>query len=106
VLFRSEDGDFDRKVHVVEDVDAQIPRLLALNPDVIAITGDHSTPAVLKSHSWHPVPVMLVSAFSRTGGPAEFGETACSRGTLGRFPAKELMPLLVAHALRFGKFGA
>jgi 2,3-bisphosphoglycerate-independent phosphoglycerate mutase len=101
-----EDGDFDRKVHAIEEVDTQIPRLLALNPDVFAITGDHSTPAVLKSHSWHPVPVLLFSAYARAGGPADFGETSGSRGTLGRFPAKELMPLLVAHSLRFGKFGA
>jgi 2,3-bisphosphoglycerate-independent phosphoglycerate mutase len=101
-----EDGDFDRKVHVIEDVDANIPRLLALNPDVVVVTGDHSTPAVLKAHSWHPVPVLLYSRFARAGGSTEFGETACSHGTLGRFPAKELMPLLVAHALRFGKFGA
>lgn len=101
-----EDGDFDRKVHVIEDVDSQLPRILALRPDVLAITGDHSTPAILKSHSWHPVPVMLVSRYVRPGGGGEFGETACARGTLGRFPAKELMPLLAAHALRFGKFGA
>lgn len=101
-----EDGDFDRKVHVIEEVDAHLPRLVALNPDVLAITGDHSTPAVLKSHSWHPVPVLLYSRFARSGGSTEFGETACSRGALGRFPAKELMPLLVSHALRFTKFGA
>lgn len=101
-----EDGDFDRKVHVIEEVDSQIPRLLALKPDVVAITGDHSTPAVLKSHSWHPVPLLLYSVSSREGGVAEFGETVCSKGPLGRFPSKELMPLLVAHALRFGKFGA
>jgi 2,3-bisphosphoglycerate-independent phosphoglycerate mutase len=101
-----EDGDFNRKVQVIEEVDKQIPRLVSLKPDVIAITGDHSTPAVLKSHSWHPVPVMLASTFARSAGPAEFGEGACSRGSLGRFPAKELMPLMAAHAIRFGKFGA
>lgn len=101
-----EDGDFDRKVHVIEDVDSQIPRILALSPDVLAISGDHSTPAVLKSHSWHPVPVLLASEYARSIGQAAFGESACATGTLGRFPAKELMPMLLAHALRFGKFGA
>ncbi len=101
-----EDGDFDRKVHVIEDVDGQIPRLVALNPDVIAITGDHSTPAVLKSHSWHPVPVLLYSKYVRSGASSEFGETQCARGTLGRFLAKELMPQMIANALRFTKFGA
>lgn len=101
-----EDGNFDAKVHVIEDVDQQFERLLKLNPDVIAVSGDHSTPAVLKSHSWHPVPTLLYSRFVRSGEEREYGERACGRGILGRFPAKELMPLMVANARRLTKFGA
>ncbi len=101
-----EDGDFERKVHVIEEVDAQLPRLLALKPDVIIVTGDHSTPAVLKSHSWHPVPVLLAASFVRPDNIAEYGERACARGSLGRFPAKDLMPLALANAQRLTKFGA
>jgi len=101
-----EDGDFARKAHVIEDFDAQLPRLLALKPDVVIITGDHSTPAVLKSHSWHPVPVLLFSQFVREDGIAEFGERACARGSLGRFPAKDILPIALANAQRLTKFGA
>jgi 2,3-bisphosphoglycerate-independent phosphoglycerate mutase len=101
-----EDGDFARKVQVIEQVDALIPRLLALNPDVVIVTGDHSTPALLKSHSWHPVPVLLYSKFVRADGIAEFGERACARGSLGRLRAQELMPLALANAQRLTKFGA
>lgn len=101
-----EDGDFARKVHVIEEVDAQIPRLLALNPDVVIVTGDHSTPALLKAHSWHPVPVLLYSKLVRADGIAEFGERACARGSLGRLHAQELMPIALANAQRLTKFGA
>lgn len=101
-----EDGDFARKVHVIEEVDAQIPRLLALHPDVVIVTADHSTPALLKSHSWHPVPVLLYSKFVRADGIAEFGERACARGSLGRLRAQELMPIALANAQRLTKFGA
>ncbi len=101
-----EDGDFARKAHVIEDFDAQLPRLLALKPDVVIITGDHSTPAVLKSHSWHPVPVLLYSLFCRPDNIAEFGERACARGSLGRFPSKDIMPMALANAQRLNKFGA
>lgn len=101
-----EDGNFDGKVHIIEEVDAQIPRLMALNPDVVIVGGDHSTPALLKSHSWHPVPVLLYSKFCREDGIAEYGERACARGSLGRFPAKDLMPMAVANAMRLTKFGA
>ncbi len=101
-----EDGDFARKTQVIEAVDAQIPRLMALQPDVVIIGGDHSTPALLKSHSWHPVPVMLYSKFVRADGIAEYGERACARGSLGRLPAKALMPLALANAQRLTKFGA
>jgi len=102
-----EDGDFDRKVKLIEEVDQKIPRVLDLGPDVIVITGDHSTPAGLKSHSWHPVPVLLHSRYCRPDGVVRFGERDCIRGGLGpRFPATDLMPLALANALRLKKFGA
>jgi 2,3-bisphosphoglycerate-independent phosphoglycerate mutase len=101
-----EDGDFARKVHVIEEVDALIPRLLALKPDVVIVSGDHSTPALLKAHSWHPVPTLLYSRFVRADGIAEFGECACARGSLGRLRAQELMPIALSNAQRLAKFGA
>jgi 2,3-bisphosphoglycerate-independent phosphoglycerate mutase len=87
-------------------VDAQIPRLMALNPDVVIISGDHSTPSVLQSHSWHPVPTILYARYCRADNIAEFGEGACARGSLGRLPAKDLMQIAVANALRMTKYGA
>jgi 2,3-bisphosphoglycerate-independent phosphoglycerate mutase len=101
-----EDGDFDRKVRVIEEVDASLPGLTGLNPDVIVVTGDHSTPALLKGHSWHPVPLLLSSSSCRPDGMGEFSEKACVSGGLGRFPATEIMPLAMAHALKLNKFGA
>ncbi|MEZ4864875.1 MAG: 2,3-bisphosphoglycerate-independent phosphoglycerate mutase [Caldilineaceae bacterium] len=102
-----EDGDFARKVALIEAVDTQIPRLLALDPDVVMVTGDHSTPAVLRAHSWHPVPVLLWSPYCRPDEVKHFGERPCIAGALGpRFPAAELMPLALANALRLEKFGA
>ncbi|MFZ3150328.1 MAG: 2,3-bisphosphoglycerate-independent phosphoglycerate mutase [Anaerolineaceae bacterium] len=102
-----EDGNFDAKVHVIEEVDALLPRVLALNPDVLIVTGDHSTPAKLRSHSWHPVPVMLYSPDCRPDGITSFGERACAAGSLGsRFEATDLMPYALAHAGRLEKFGA
>ena len=101
-----ERGDFDGKVRAIESVDALIPRLLALNPDVIIAGGDHSTPAVMQAHSWHPVPTLLFSEHVRADGIAEFGERACSRGSLGIFPAKYLMRLVLANAGRVAKYGA
>jgi 2,3-bisphosphoglycerate-independent phosphoglycerate mutase len=102
-----EDGDFQRKVNLIETVDKKIPRILDLGPDVILITGDHSTPAVLKSHSRHPVPVLLHSNRCRRDDVDRFGERACISGGLGpRFPATDLMPLAMANALRLKKFGA
>jgi 2,3-bisphosphoglycerate-independent phosphoglycerate mutase len=101
-----EDGDFARKAHVIEELDAQLPRLMALKPDVVIVGGDHSTPALLKSHSWHPVPVMIYSKFVRADGIAEYGERACTRGSLGHLPSKDLMPIALANAQRLTKFGA
>ena len=101
-----ENGDFKGKVRAIEAVDAQIPRLMSLDPDVVIIGGDHSTPSVLKSHSWHPVPVLLYSSHARCNGIKEFGEQACARGSLGVLPAKDIMPIALAHAGRVAKYGA
>jgi 2,3-bisphosphoglycerate-independent phosphoglycerate mutase len=102
-----EDGDFERKAQVIEHVDeAVVPAILALDPDVIIVTGDHSTPAALKSHSWHPVPTLLWSRFCCWDGVGEFGERACGRGSLGVFPAADEMQLALGHALRLNKYGA
>jgi 2,3-bisphosphoglycerate-independent phosphoglycerate mutase len=88
-------------------VDATIPRITGLNPDVILVTGDHSTPSRMKSHSWHPVPVLLWSRLARKDRVETFGERACLAGALGpHIPARELMPLAIAHAGRLEKFGA
>jgi len=102
-----EDGDFARKVSVIEHVDeAVIPAIASLEPDVFIVTGDHSTPALLKSHSWHPVPTLLRSKYCRPDEVRTFGERACTHGGLGVFPATDLMPLAMANALRLTKFGA
>jgi 2,3-bisphosphoglycerate-independent phosphoglycerate mutase len=101
-----ENGDFTGKVRVIEEVDAQIARLMALKPDVVIVGGDHSTPSVLKSHSWHPVPVLLYSKYARGNGITEFGEQACTHGSLGILPAKAIMPIALAHAGRLAKYGA
>jgi 2,3-bisphosphoglycerate-independent phosphoglycerate mutase len=101
-----EDGNFPAKVQMIERLDAELPKIRALKPDVFIVTGDHSTPSKLKSHSWHPVPTVLVSPSCRTDSVTEFGENACLRGGLGQFQAKHLMLLALAHAGRLGKFGA
>jgi 2,3-bisphosphoglycerate-independent phosphoglycerate mutase len=101
-----EDGDFDRKVKIIEQVDGSLPQLLSLKPDVIVVTGDHSTPALLKGHSWHPVPILLYSKWCRPDRVGEFSEPACASGGLGRFPATQVMLLAMANALKLTKFGA
>jgi 2,3-bisphosphoglycerate-independent phosphoglycerate mutase len=102
-----EDGDFDRKVGLIEETDALIPRILRLRPDVMIVTGDHSTPSAIKYHSWHPVPVLLWSGCCRADGVEVFGERACMTGGLGpRMPATDLMPLALANAGWLKKFGA
>lgn len=102
-----EDGAFAKKVQVIEEVDALIPRVEALNPDVLVVTGDHSTPAVLKAHSWHPVPVLLASRYARRNAWVEkFGESDCARGALGFIKSTDILPLMLAHGLRLQKFGA
>ena len=103
---RGEDGDFDAKVKVIEEVDSLIPLVTELNPDVLVVTGDHSTPAALASHSWHPLPVILSSATCRPDRVERFGERECIYGGLGMMPMVHLMGLALAHAGRLEKFGA
>jgi 2,3-bisphosphoglycerate-independent phosphoglycerate mutase len=101
-----EDGNFAAKVKRIEELDAALPCITALKPTVLIVTGDHSTPSRLKSHSWHPVPAVLASDVCRTDACQKFGETECLRGGLGLFEAKYLMPLALANAGRMGKYGA
>lgn len=101
-----ESGDFKGKVKAIEEFDSLLPDLLALQPDVVIIGGDHSSPAILKSHSWHPVPLLLYSKFVREDGINEFGERACSKGSLGIIPATHVMPIALANAGRVSKYGA
>lgn len=104
---RGEDGDFEGKRAAIEEVDRALPTLLALNPDVLAITGDHSTPSQMRSHSWHPVPLLIrAPATARVDGSTRFGESACASGGLGTIRAADIMPLLLAHAGRLEKYGA
>jgi 2,3-bisphosphoglycerate-independent phosphoglycerate mutase len=99
-------GDFDGKVRAIEEVDGYIPRLLSLDPDVLIVCSDHSSPAILKAHSWHPVPLIIHSPYVQMNDAAEFGESACRRGSLGLIPATQVMPIALAHALRLSKYGA
>ena len=104
---KGEDGDFSGKVSVIESVDQALPKLLALNPNVLVITGDHSTPAKMRSHSWHPVPFLLSAPqLALPDVQTKFGERACAQGGLGTFHATECLPLALAHAGRLSKFGA
>jgi 2,3-bisphosphoglycerate-independent phosphoglycerate mutase len=101
-----EDGDFDRKVEAIEEVDALIPRMLEAGVEVLAITGDHSTPAQMAAHSWHPVPVLLWGGTAAADGLPGFDEVNCRQGSLGRFEAKHLLAQLLAAAGRLAKYGA
>jgi len=101
-----EDGNFDARVKKMEEFDALVPKFAALDPTVLIVTGDHSTPAYLKSHSWHTVPTLIVSDCCRTDACQAFSETETLRGGLGQFEAKYLMSLALANAGRLGKFGA
>jgi 2,3-bisphosphoglycerate-independent phosphoglycerate mutase len=101
-----ENGDFFGKVRAIEEVDSYIPGLMALKPDVVIVSGDHSSPSVLKSHSWHPVPTLLYSKYVRPDGITKFGERACLGGSLGILPAKHIMPIALANAGRITKYGA
>jgi 2,3-bisphosphoglycerate-independent phosphoglycerate mutase len=101
-----EDGDFDAKVAALERLDAFIPEIEALHPDVFVVSGDHATPSVLAAHGWQPVPVIVRSAYSGADPVTSFTERACVGGTLGLMPAQHLMPIVLANALRLTKFGA
>jgi 2,3-bisphosphoglycerate-independent phosphoglycerate mutase len=101
-----EDGNFPAKVEMIERLDAEIPKVRALKPDVLIVTGDHSTPSRLRSHSWHPVPVVLCADSCRPDHVTEFGESQCLRGGLGQLQAMYLLPLAMAHAGRLSKYGA
>ncbi len=101
-----EDGNFEGKVKVLEETDHYLPMLTGLNPDVLVVTGDHSTPALIGGHSWHPVPFMLYSRYTRHDATAHFTEMDCTRGSLGRFPLRYGLTMALAHARRLKKFGA
>jgi len=101
-----EDGNFSAKQKAIEDLDAALPILLKKRPDVLAVTGDHSTPCAMKGHSWHPQPLLLQSAISGSDKLDRFTETGANHGSLGIFPAKFLIRLMQANAKMFDKFGA
>src|SRR5262249_46454389 len=101
-----EDGNFAAKAAAIEAVDRALPALLALKPDVICVTGDHSTPVLVKGHSWHPVPVMITGAWACADGLARFHERHARTGSIGTVRSMDLMPLLLANAARLDKFGA
>ncbi len=101
-----EDGDWEAKSQAIEEVDAGLPQLLELGPAAIAVTGDHSTPAALRQHSWHPVPLLIAGEQALPDRVESFGERACSGGGLGHMPARAVLPTLLATAGRLVKFGA
>ena len=101
-----EDGDLRTKVKAIEEIDRIVPSILKLRPDALVVTGDHSTPALLRSHSWHPNPVLLYSRYIRPDGIRQFTERSCGKGQLGRFSAVNLLPLMLANGLKLKKFGA
>jgi 2,3-bisphosphoglycerate-independent phosphoglycerate mutase len=103
---RGEDGNFDGKVAVIEEVDRFIPQLLSLKPDVLVVTGDHASPAKLAGHSWHPLPVLLYADTCLIDPVKKFDEVSCIGGILGKMRAVDLMPQALAHARRLNKFGA
>ena len=93
------------KVKTLEVLDAHIPRILELEPDVLMVAGDHSTPAIMASHSWHPVPFMLHSRLTLGEGIEGFNERACAQGSIGRIPAETIMLLALSHAGKLSKYG-
>ncbi|MCB4791006.1 MAG: 2,3-bisphosphoglycerate-independent phosphoglycerate mutase [Elusimicrobia bacterium] len=101
-----EDGDFSRKVKAIEEADASIKTLVELNPSVVVVTGDHSTPAVWHGHSWHPVPLMISAKFCRKDNSKSFNEKECITGGLGRISAQSIMALALANAGKLNKYGA
>ena len=103
---RGEDGDFDAKAAAIEALDRRLPALLELGPDVLVVTGDHSTPSLLRQHSWHPVPCLFWGGCVLPDTVQSFGERACGQGSLGVFPAQSIMGLMLAQGGRLQKFGA
>ena len=102
-----EDGDFDGKVRLLEEVDEYVGEIEKLEAGVLVVTGDHSTPAVMRGHSWHPVPLLIASNWSvPTTAAAAFTESSCAAGSIGQIPSTSLMALALAHARRLDKFGA
>lgn len=101
-----EDGNYEGKIKIIEEFDRSLPEILSLTPAVICITGDHSTPCVMRAHSWHPVPVLIYSPYVLGRTSTRFTERECLKGELGIFPSYKLMPLLLAHSGRLKKFGA
>ncbi len=101
-----EDGNFEAKVGKIEEFDSHLPAILDLGPDVLIITGDHSTPALMKEHSWHPVPVILNSPYVLGNLSSSFSERECLKGELGIFPSEQLLPLALANSGRLRKYGA
>ncbi len=100
-----EDGDFDAKVKCLEELDVHLPKILELEPDVLMVAGDHATPAIMASHSWHPVPFMLHSKLTLGEGVDGFNERACAQGSIGRIPAETIMLLALSHSGKLAKFG-
>ncbi len=101
-----EDGNFEAKVKVIEELDRELPAVLALAPDVLIVTADHSTPVDFKAHSFHPVPVLIRAKTARVDDVKQFGERHVVHGGLGCLPTKHLMALAMAHALKLNKYGA
>lgn len=101
-----EDGDFDKKVEIIEETDRLLPMIIELNPDCLIITGDHSTPSICKAHSWHPVPILIYSPYCRLSKIKQFSEKECVYGELGKFSAQTVMSLALAHSNKLNKFGA
>jgi len=101
-----EDGNFEKKVSTIEEVDGHIPSIEELKPDCFVITGDHSTPCMMKAHSWHPVPFLLFSPYVRKDLSRAFTESECAKGVLGNFAAVNAMTLMLAHTLKLKKYGA
>ncbi len=101
-----EDGNFAAKQAVIEATDAALPQLMALRPDVLCVTGDHSTPVMVKGHSWHPVPALILGPWCFADGASRFTEKACRTGSFANLFSKDLMPVLMANAARLDKFGA